>query len=113
MAPSKTDIIREFLAEHPNATGKEAEAALKKHGIKAQYFYTIKSNLLKRQGGTKKKRAKKKAVGTTVRRKIRRTAPPPTLEDLQTVADFANEFGGLDKLSAAVETLWQFQMKAS
>lgn len=112
MATSKTDIIREFLQTNPNATGRQAEDSLKKHGISAQYFYTVKSGLLKRQGAAKKKRGRKKAAGTTVRRKIRRASTPATLEELQSVADFAKNFGGLDKLSGAVDALRQFQIKA-
>lgn len=105
MAKSKTDIIKEYLEKNPNAKGKEAEAALKKHGINAQYFYTIKSSLTNR-----KKRAKKKAGRKVVRKKVRIGSPTLTVEELQNVASFAAQFGGLDKLSAAITSLRQFQV---
>ena len=99
---SKTDLIREFLAANPNATGKEAGEALNKHGISTQYFYTIKSNLARRQkiGG----------VSRSVRRPLPGSGPQPTLQELQSVADFARDIGGLDKLNSAVSALRQVQM---
>ena len=99
---SKTDLIREFLAANPGATGKEAGAALKKHGISTQYFYTIKSNLARRQkiGGAPK----------SVRRPRPVAGAQPTLQELQSVADFARDLGGLDKLNSAVSALRQVQM---
>lgn len=112
MAKSKTAIIKEYLQEHPDATGKTAEQDLKKFGINAQYFSSIKSTSQSGKKGTKKKRAKKKSLRSSVKRKIPRSAAAPSLEDLQTVAEFAIDFGGLEKLSAAVETLRRFQMKA-
>jgi len=107
MAKSKTDIIKEYLEKNPNAKGKEAEAALKKHGITAQYFYTIQSSLSNR----KKRAGKKKAGRKVVRRKVRIGSPALSVEELQNVATFAAEFGGLDKLSAAITSLRQFQVK--
>lgn len=105
MAKSKTELIREFLEKNPTASGKEAEAALKKHGISAQYFYTIKSSLANR-----KKRAKKTPGRKVVRKKVRVGSPTLTVDELQEAASFAARFGGLDKLSAAITALRQFQV---
>lgn len=104
---SKTDIIRDYLADKPDATGSQAAEDLKKHGISAQYFYTIKSNLARRQkiGGAKTKTAAK-----SVRRRRPGAGPQATVEELQAVATFARDFGGLEKLSGAVAALRQFQM---
>ena len=113
MTKSKTAIIREYLSSNPDATGKDAELALKKYGINAQYFSQIKSNLSNRKKVAKKKAAKKKSVKTRVKRKVRRSTTPPSLEELQSVAEFANAFGGLDKLSSTVETLRRFQMNSN
>lgn len=110
MAKTKTDIIKEYLAANPDAKGKEAEAALKKHGINAQYFYVIKSSLSKGKKPAKKRVKKKAAKKKVVRRKIG-SATEVSVEDLQTAADFAAKFGGLDKLSSAVTALRQFQVK--
>lgn len=111
MAKSKTDLIKEFLAKNPDAKGKEAEEALKKHGINAQYFYTIKSTLSRGKHATKKKRVKKKAgKKKVVRRKIGSAPVDVTVEELQKVATIAAEFGGLEKLSAAIKTLKQMQL---
>lgn len=106
MATSRTDIIKEYLEKNPNATGKEAEAALRKHGINAQYFYTIKSSLSHRR----KRGGRKKAGRKVVRKKVRIGSPVLSVEELQTVATFAAEFGGLDKLNAAITALRQFQV---
>lgn len=105
MAKSKTDLIKEYLASNPEAKGKEAEAALKKHGITAQYFYVVKSNLSRGKKRVKKKAAKKKVV----RRKVG-SAIDVSVDELQAAAEFAAKFGGLDKLSAAVTALRQFQV---
>jgi len=105
LAKSKTDHIREFIAKNPTATGKQAAEALKKHGISAQYFYTIKSNLSK-----PKKRGKKKAAAKVVQRRVRKTTTDLNFDDLQAVAEFAGKIGGLDKLSDAVTALRKFQL---
>lgn len=110
MAKSKTDLIKEFLAKNPNAKGKEAEEALKKHGINAQYFYTIKSTLSRGKGPAKKRVKKKAGKKKVVRRKIGSAPVNVTVEELQKVAGIAAEFGGLDKLSAAIHTLKQMQL---
>ena len=106
MAKSKTDLIRDYLAKNPKATGKQAADALKKHGISAQYFYTIKSNLSRRTkiGGAK---------STKVRRRRPGSGPATTVEELQAVADFAREIGGLEKLHQAVNALRQFQVEGA
>ncbi|MCR9198573.1 MAG: hypothetical protein NXI04_08020 [Planctomycetaceae bacterium] len=109
MAKSKTDIIKEYLAANPEAKGKDAAAALKKHGITAQYFYVIKSNLSKGKKPAKKRVKKKAAKKKVVRRKIG-SAVEVSVEELQTAAEFAARFGGLDKLSAAITALRQFQV---
>lgn len=110
MAKSKTDLIKEFLAKNPDAKGKEAEEALKKHGINAQYFYTIKSSL-SRGKTAKKKRVKRKAgKKKVVRRRIGSNPVDVTVEELQKVATIAAEFGGLEKLSAAIKMLKQMQL---
>lgn len=117
MAKTKTALIAEFIEQNPNATGKEAAAALGKHGISAQYFYTIKSNLAKRDGkptGGRKKKKKKVGGGKqVVRRKITASASDLSVEDLQSAATFAADFGGLDKLGAAVNALRQFQVSGN
>lgn len=113
MAKTKTALIAEFIEQHPHATGKEAAAALGKHGISAQYFYTIKSNLAKRENGDSKpttKKKKKKGGKKVVRRKISSSASDLSVEELQSAASFAADFGGLDKLGAAVTALRQFQV---
>ena len=106
MPKSKTDHIRDFLAKNPNASGKEAAEALKKYGISAQYFYTIKSNLSKPKGGAKagkKKRGRKSASGgVKVQRAVRRTSTDLSFDDVQSVATFAANFGGLDKLLSLI-----------
>lgn len=112
-AKSKTAIIKEYLEKYPDAKGKQAEGALKKYDISAQYFYTIKSNLQKKESGADGRKPRKKAAGKKVRRRIRRAAEAPTFEELQSVASFAKEFGGLDKLIGAAEALRQFQMQGS
>lgn len=109
MAKSKTDLIKEFLEKNPEAKGKEAEAALKKHGISAQYFYTIKSMLSNRKKRGNKKPANKKVV----RRRVGLPASDVTVEELQKVASIATEFGGLDKLAAAITTLKQMQLSSN
>ena len=44
----KAAIIRDYLAEHPTHTWKDAEATLSKHDISAAYFAMTKSNNKKR-----------------------------------------------------------------
>lgn len=107
MAKSKTDHIREFIAKNPTATGKQAAEALKKYGISAQYFYTIKSNLAKpKKAGKKKKSAGRKKV----QRPVRKATTSLSFDELSSVAEFASGFGGLDKLSDAITALRKFQM---
>ena len=44
----KAAIIRDYLAENPTHTWKDAEETLSKHGISAAYFAMTKSNNKKR-----------------------------------------------------------------
>jgi len=103
MAKSKTDIIKDYLANNPKASGKEAAEALKKHGITAQYFYVIKSKL----AGPKKKAVKKKVAKKKSAKKVGKASQAVTLTD---VAELAKRAGGLDKLAEMVEQLKAFQV---
>lgn len=92
--PGKAAIIRDYLAKNPSHTWKDAEEALKKHGITSAYFAMTKSNAKKKAG------PKKKAKATTGTKKS---------ASIDAVA-FARASGGIDKAIAALEELKKMQV---
>ena len=88
-AVSKTQLIKEALANSPNASPVEIAERLKSSGVTAQYVSTVKFNMKKARGnGAPRKPAGK--VG-------KKTEPTFTLSELVKARKLADDLGGVEQ----------------
>jgi hypothetical protein len=101
---NKTQAVKDFLAENPDAATNDVVAAMKKQRIvvSANYVSTIKSNL--KGGGKAKKKvaAKKKAAP-----KKKAADDKISLSALMEAKKLAAKLGGIEKAKEAISALAQ------
>lgn len=96
---NKTELIKEALAQDPNARPKAVAASLG-HGITARYVSTIKTNLRNGpQGSTKKKPAR------TLRKKPAAANTAPAVDSLESAIAYVEAVGGLKAAKQQIETI--------
>jgi arginine repressor len=99
----RSEAIREYLSANPSAGPKDVIAALKEKGVAVTVG--LVSNI--KYGGKKAKVRRGRRM--TVRAAARRTGRPGSLsvEQLLSVKQFADSFGGVDQLRQALNMLEQ------
>lgn len=105
-AVSGSEMIRQFIARHPNAKAKEIELGLKQKGIKVSLglFSNVK------YGGGKKAGKKKRGTRTAVvRAAARKTSASVTVEQLLVVKQCADSLGGANQVRKALDMLDQLR----
>jgi hypothetical protein len=102
---SKSQAVRDYLADHPHATAKEIGPAIKAaHGmdITPQMINTIKSNFRKQKGVRGRKGGIKGG-----RRRARINGAAVTLEELLAAKKLAEAVGGIPRAQEALAALLQ------
>lgn len=98
---AKTQAVRDYLAEHPEANPKAVVEGLKAQGLKVKITLVngIKYNKARKAGKRRAPVAHAAARRTSTR--------GMTIEQLLEVKRFADSLGGADQLRHALETLAQ------
>ena len=105
-AVSKSQLIREYLADHADAQNKDVAVALQKHGVKSQDVANLKTRM--KTKGTRKKK-KKKSTKTQPRRKpATSTVGLPAVE---AAADLIAAVGGVDAAQQALSAATKIAKK--
>jgi len=103
---NKTQAVKDFLAENPDATTKDVVAAMKKQRIvvSTNYVSTIKS----KGKGKKKVAAKKKAVAKKKAAPKKKAADDRiSLSALKEAKKLAATLGGIEQAKEAISALAQ------
>jgi hypothetical protein len=103
---NKSQVVRDYLAAHPDAMPKDVRAALAKEGIEVSRVLvsTIKSKLNK--GGTGKKAAKKPATDLVAPPAVEKpTNGGITLEQVKKVAHMLSRLGGIQRVTEMLEVI--------
>ena len=102
---NKSQLIRDYLTEHPDAQNKDVAKALSKQGVKSQDVANLKTRIKASAAKTPKKSAKKK--------KSRRKASPQTVElsSVEAAADFISTVGGIHKAKQALSATEEIAKK--
>ena len=100
---AKTQAVRDYLAEHPDANPKAVVNGLKATGMKIK-ITLVRSILYKKPSKPGRRRA---PVVHTAARKTATTGL--TIEQLLEVKRFADTFGGADQVRSALNTLEQLR----
>ena len=99
----KTQAVRDYLAEHPEANRKAVVEGLKAKGIKVKI--TLVSSLMYKQASKPSRRR-----APSVQAAARKTATTGvSIEQLLEVKRFADSFGGADQVRQALDTLEQLR----
>ena len=93
---NKTQLIKEAIAEVPDATPKDIAAALKKYGITATYVSNVKSTM------TSKPKKRGRPKGSTSKSVGR---PAKSTDSLDAAIKFVEQSGGLKSAKAAIEKI--------
>lgn len=110
---NKSQAVRDYLAEHPDATASTIRPALADRGIDVSVALVgqIKQRM-KKSGGSNgasatptKKSAKKKRTGKPANRQKTGSSKAITADDLVEAKKFADELGGIDQARKALEYL--------
>ena len=101
---AKTQAVRDYLAEHPEANPQAVVEGLQAKGMKVK-LTLVRSILYKKP--SKPGRRRRSIVVRAAARKTRATGV--SIEQLIEVKRFADSIGGPDKLRQALTTLEQFQ----
>ena len=105
--PNKSQAIRDYLAEHPDATASTIRPALAERGIDVSIALVgqIKQRMKKSGGpGSKKKTAKKKAARMAASRQPA-SANTLTAENLVEAKKLVDDLGGIDQARQALKYL--------
>jgi len=102
---NKTQAVRDFLAENPDATTKDVVAAMNKQRITVSpnYVSTIKTNMKAKGKGKKKVAAKKKAAP----KKQEAADDKISLSALKEAKKLAERLGGIEQAKQAISALAQ------
>ena len=101
---AKSQAIRAYFEQNPNASAPEVVAALGRQGLKVTpaFVYNLRS-------GTKKKRRKVRRKGVAAANRNGTSSAPATgqlsAEQLVATKELADRLGGTDKLRRAIELL--------
>lgn len=103
---SGSELIRQFIARHPDAMPKAIELGLKQQGVKVSLG--LISNV---KYGSRKKTGKRRAMRTPAARIAARKTPSRsvTIEQLLEVKRVADSIGGVVHVRAALDTLDQLR----
>ena len=121
---TKTEIITEYVAAHPDATWKVAAPDLEPLGINQNYFGSMRSRLktqyaesLAAEGDepasapARRSSKKRKKPGRKKGSSVAAATPTPAAKtNLTDAADFARKAGGLNKAKALLEELGRVQV---
>ncbi|MBC8871901.1 MAG: hypothetical protein H8E44_20930 [Planctomycetes bacterium] len=101
---SKTQVIKDYLAAHPDAGPKEVAAAVNKQGlgITTNYVSNVKSKMKGKGKGKKKVAAKK-----TVAAKQQAASDQISLSALLQAKKLVAKLGGVDQAKEAISALAQ------
>jgi hypothetical protein len=104
---NKSEAIRAYLSEHPEATPSVVVPALAGQGVKvtAQLVSSVKSTMKAR--GKKRGRRGKVATQRAAARNTR--ASSLTAADLVEAKNFADRLGGVDQMRKAIDLLEQLR----
>jgi hypothetical protein len=105
----KTQAVRDYLTNNPDASARDVAAALKQQGITVSetYIYNIKS----RTGKPKRKGSRRKAKGNTNGAAATRSTTGASPVDSQSMdalfaaKEFADKLGGIGKAKAVLDVL--------
>ena len=102
---NKTQAVKDFLAENPDAATNDVVAAMKAKGIvvSANYVSTIKSSVKGKGKGKKKVAAKKKGAP----KKQEATDDKILLSALKEAKKLAERLGGIEEAKQAISALAQ------
>ena len=108
-APTKSQAVRDYIAEHRSAMPKEIGDALRDQGVDVsrQMISNIKQQMKRKRPGRKPRRGAAKAAG---RRRGRKPAAGAgkleiSMLDLLAAKDLAAQLGGVDAAKRAVDVL--------
>jgi hypothetical protein len=103
---SGSELIRQFIARHPDAMPKAIEMGLKQEGVKVSLG--LISNV---KYGSRKKTGKRRAHRIPAAQVAARKTPSRsiTVEQLLEVKRVADSFGGVVHIRAALDTLEQLR----
>jgi hypothetical protein len=105
---NKSQAIRDYLTEHPDATASVIRPALAERGIDVSVALIGQiKQWMKKSGGkaTKKKAAKKTPAGKQAAPRESVSAKTLTAEDLVDAKKLVDELGGIDQARKALEYL--------
>lgn len=110
---TKADRVRKYLAEHPDAKPKQAEEALGKYGISAQYVSMVKMNDKKSaaNGAESSSAAGSASAKEAPARRGRKPGRKPASagavsgDSILAAAAFVENCGGLSQARAAMEAV--------
>jgi len=111
---SKSQAVRDYLAEHPTAMPKEIAPAVKSaHGldVSPQMISMIKSKLGKKIGRRRRKSGTPSAAPATAARR-KANAARFTIEDLITAKKLAQAMGGIPRAQEALAALARLSASA-
>jgi hypothetical protein len=105
---NKTQAVKDYLTNHPDAVSSEIATALNKKGIEitANYVANIKTKLNK--AGKKKKAAKKEAApveATSVAAKPATNGGTITLDQVKKVAQTIKTLGGYQRVTEVLDVI--------
>ncbi len=108
---NKSQVVRDYLAAHPDAMPKDVRAALAKEGIEVSRVLvsTVKNKVNRASNGNKaaRKATKKKAVAVEAAPAVvqKPTNGGITLEQVKMVAHMLNRLGGIQRLTEVLEVI--------
>ena len=100
---AKTQAIRDYIAENPDANPKAIVAGLQVRGI------TVKLGLANNVKYSKRSKTQKRRAPIVHAAARMTTSPAMTFEQLVAVKKLADSLGGADNLRAALDALAQLQ----
>lgn len=104
---NKSQIVRDYLAAHPDAMPKEVMAALDVQGIKVSRVHvsTIKSKLKKAGGAGRKRRAAATTAAAAAPAKSAKADGAITLQQIRTVARAVRTMGGYRRAAEVLDAI--------
>ena len=101
---NKSQKVRDYLAEHPDAGPTAVANALKRYGVSVTLVSAIKS---KGQTGGRKRRTAKAARRRAVRGRRTRARPTSRMEPVVAAAELIRVCGGVDEAKTALDAAGQ------
>ena len=106
---NKTQAVRDYLKDHPNAKSGEIAAALKKRGIKITPSHVSSIKTKSKKARTVKRAAKQKVVVEAATpaavEKPTKAGDTITLDQVRKVAQIIKAIGGFERVTEALEII--------